>query len=107
MSLKFDPKPSEAPFSAVLFNFDKCRPKVASDVISGVTVEWIGVDVRLKFGDSRSNVLMENDERRRNSRNSSHSAFCSLHKKLLFAISKEDGNKVITTMVIRPLNDST
>ena len=34
--LKFDLKPSEAVFSAVFPNFDKCRPEVAGDVVSGV-----------------------------------------------------------------------
>ena len=37
------------------FNFDNCRLKVAGDVISGVAVDLVGVDVRVKFGDSRSN----------------------------------------------------
>ena len=39
------------PFS----NFDKCRLEVAGDVISGVAVDWISVDVCTKFGDSVSN----------------------------------------------------
>ena len=34
---------------------DKCRPEVAGGVISGEAVEYIGVDVRVKLGDSRSN----------------------------------------------------
>ena len=37
--LKFDPKPSDATFSAVFSNFKKCRPEVANDVISGVAVD--------------------------------------------------------------------
>ena len=32
-----------------------CRPEVVNDVISGVGVDNIGTDVRMKFGDSRSN----------------------------------------------------
>ena len=31
------------------------RPDVDSDVISGVSVEWVRPDVRVKFGESRSN----------------------------------------------------
>ena len=39
--LKFDKKPWKAEFLAVFFSkFEKCRPDVADDVISGVTVEW-------------------------------------------------------------------
>ena len=33
------PKPSEAAFSAVFSNFNKCRPKVIGDVISGLAVD--------------------------------------------------------------------
>ena len=36
--LKFDPKPSEAAFSAVFPNFDYCQPEVGDEVIYGVTV---------------------------------------------------------------------
>ena len=36
---KFGPKPSEAAFSAVFSNIDICRPEVAGDVITGVSVE--------------------------------------------------------------------
>ena len=38
------------------YNF---RPEVGNDVISGVTVYYVGVDVRVKFGDSRSNVYRD------------------------------------------------
>ena len=31
-------------------NFDKCRPEKAGDVIAGVAVEYIGMDVCVKFG---------------------------------------------------------
>ena len=33
---------------------DNFQPEVVSDVISGVGVESVGMDVRVKFGDSRS-----------------------------------------------------
>ena len=46
---------SAGAFSTVFSNFHKCRPEVAGDVLSGVEVEWVGVDVRAKFGDSRLN----------------------------------------------------
>ena len=50
--LKFDPKPSEAAFWTVFSNFDKCQLEVAGNVISGVAVELIGMDVRATFGES-------------------------------------------------------
>ena len=31
---------------------DRKQPEVAGDVVSGVAIEYIGVDVRAKFGDS-------------------------------------------------------
>ena len=34
---------------------DNFRPEAASDVISGVGVEQVGMKVRVKFGDSMSN----------------------------------------------------
>ena len=43
---KFDRKPSEVAFSAAFSSFDKCRLEVASDVISGVAVQLVGLDVR-------------------------------------------------------------
>ena len=47
------PKPSEAAFSTVFpHNF---RLEVDNDVISGVAVDSVGMDVPIKFGDSRSN----------------------------------------------------
>ena len=33
-------------------NFDKCRPEVSGEVISDMTIEWVGMDVLAKFGDS-------------------------------------------------------
>ena len=38
-----------------LSNFDKCRPEVAGDVISGVALGYVSMDVRAKLGDSRLN----------------------------------------------------
>ena len=38
-----------APFSTVFNN--NLRPEVAGDVISDVAVQWVGVDVRMKFRD--------------------------------------------------------
>ena len=49
-------KPLEAAFSTVFANFHKCRPQVAGDVISGMTVDQVGMDGLAKFGDSRSNI---------------------------------------------------
>ena len=44
---------SEAVFSTVFpYNF---RLEIDNDVISGVAIENFGMDVRVKFGDSRSN----------------------------------------------------
>ena len=43
--LKFDPKLSEAAFSAFFPNFDKCRSEVAGDVMSGAAVHYVGMDV--------------------------------------------------------------
>ena len=57
---KFDPKPSEAAFLS--FFRDNFRPEVASDIISGLSVDEVGLDVFVKFGDSRSSPS-------RNSRN--------------------------------------
>ena len=34
---------------------DNFRPEAASDVISGVDVEQVGMNVHIKFGESRSN----------------------------------------------------
>ena len=51
---------------------DNFRPEVVNDIISSVTIEYVDVDVRAKFGDSRSNrsrdirvahFLMDDDER--------------------------------------------
>ena len=56
--LKFDQKPSEVALSAVFSNLEKCRSKVADDVISDVAVNYVGLDVRfvrVKFDDSISN----------------------------------------------------
>ena len=53
MLKKFHPKPSEAVISTVFHN--NFLSEVDSDVLSGVAVEYFGMDVREKFGDSRSN----------------------------------------------------
>ena len=53
--LTFDPKLSEA-FSAVFFELRYLyRPQVADDVMTGVAVEQVGMNVHGKFGDYRSN----------------------------------------------------
>ena len=36
-------------------NFDKCRPEAAGDVISGMALDYVGVDVRATFGDYKLN----------------------------------------------------
>ena len=40
----------------LLFAFHKSRLEEAGDVISGVALEWVRMDVRAKFGDSRLNT---------------------------------------------------
>ena len=52
-SREISPKPSHVAFSRVFG--DSFRPEVVSDVISGMAAEQFGVDVPVKFGDSRSN----------------------------------------------------
>ena len=52
----------------------KCRPEEAGDVIYGAAEDWVDTDVRVKFGDARSNCagdirlphfhFMTDDERR-------------------------------------------
>ena len=49
---KFDPKPPEVAFSKVFFH-NNFKSEAASNVVSGVTVEKAGMDIRIKFGDSR------------------------------------------------------
>ena len=53
--IKFDPKPPAVTFSAVFFIFDKSRPEVPGDVISGVAIDSVGVDVHVKFSAHRLN----------------------------------------------------
>ena len=44
-------------------NFDKCPPEAASDFISEVAfLDYVGVDVRVKLGDSRSNASRDIQE---------------------------------------------
>ena len=50
---KFHPKPFEVVFSTVFPH--NIRPEVDNDVTSGVAVDNVGMDVCVKFGDSRSN----------------------------------------------------
>ena len=50
---KFRPKPSQAIFSTVFrSNF---RPEVDNEVIPDVAIDYVGMDVHVKFADSRSN----------------------------------------------------
>ena len=37
-------------------NFDKCRPELAGDVISGVALAHIGMDGSAELGDFRLNI---------------------------------------------------
>ena len=53
--LKFDSKAVGGGISAVFSNFEKCRPGVADAVISSVALDQVGMDVRVKFGDSTLN----------------------------------------------------
>ena len=48
---KIHPKLLEATFSAVFSNFDKRWPEVADDVIFSVAVDYVVLDVRVKFND--------------------------------------------------------
>ena len=36
---------------------DNFRPESVSDVMSGVVVEWVGMDVRIKYGDLGQTIL--------------------------------------------------
>ena len=47
------PKPSEAGLSTVFFR-DNFRAEVDSDVISGVSVDLVGMAVKIKFPDCRT-----------------------------------------------------
>ena len=89
-------------------------PEVVSDIISGLAIEYVGLDVPVKFGDSRSNhsryiraAHFVIDERRTKAdggcgnRQQRHMAFC-LKCFCDFAF-----DKVITTMMTRPLDDCT
>ena len=39
----------------MFFNFEKCRPEVDDDVISGVAIGKVGMDACVKFGNSMLN----------------------------------------------------
>ena len=47
--MKVDPKPSDAAF--LTFFRDNFRPEVDSDVVSGITIEYVGADVCVKCYD--------------------------------------------------------
>ena len=49
------PKAVGGSFSAVSSKFEKCRLEVADDVISGLAVDQVSMDVHVKFGDSMLN----------------------------------------------------
>ena len=69
------------------------RPEIDNDVMSGLAVDNVGVDVHIKFGDSRSNRF----------RDIRGADFVSNER-----TNEQDEaypNKVITTVVIRPLDD--
>ena len=53
---KIRPKPLEGSIFGCFWNFDKCRPEVADDVISSIPVEPVGMDVLVEFGDSTLNL---------------------------------------------------
>ena len=42
---KFHPMSSEVAFSTAFLDFDNRQPEVASDVISSVAVQYVGMDV--------------------------------------------------------------
>ena len=48
----FNMKPSEPAFSTAFLNFDTCQPEVVNDVISGMAVQYVGMDVCTNFSDS-------------------------------------------------------
>ena len=48
-------KHSKAAFSVVFSNVERCRQEVADDVVSDVAVDYVGMGVRVKFGDSMLN----------------------------------------------------
>ena len=48
------PEATDVVFSTVFR--DHFRQEITSDVISGAAVQWDGMSVRIKFGDSRSNI---------------------------------------------------
>ena len=49
------PKDAGCGIFGLYSNFDKCRLEIAGDVIPGVALEHVGMDVRAKFDDSRLN----------------------------------------------------
>ena len=57
-TIKFDPRPSNAAFSAVFLDFDKCRSDVARDVITSVAAQYVGMDVHATFDCSGLNIRL-------------------------------------------------
>ena len=56
-SREIPPKPSQAVFLTVFcYNF---RLEVDTDVIYGVAVDYVGIGVKIKFGDSRPNGSLD------------------------------------------------
>ena len=55
---KFHPKPSEDVFSTV-FPYNNLRPDADNDVISGMAIDNVGMDVLIKLGNSRSNGFLD------------------------------------------------
>ena len=53
---KIRPKAPGNDTSAVFSNFQKCQPEVDEDVISGLAVDYVGMNVRVKFDDSKLNI---------------------------------------------------
>ena len=56
---KIQPKPVGGGISAVVSDVDKCRPEADCDVISGVAINLVGLEVRVKCGGSRLNGAAE------------------------------------------------
>ena len=53
---KFLPKAVGSGIYGRFLYFDKCRSEEAGDVISGVAVDYVGMDDRATFGESGLNV---------------------------------------------------
>ena len=53
---KIRPKAVGSSIIGHFLNFDKCQLEVSGDVISGVAVYYVGMDVRATFGESGLNI---------------------------------------------------